>query len=76
MKLKKLVKKLNKHLAENPQDANLKVTIGKRGTNFYKERSLFLDIERIKRNPDNTLYGCCTTDSLYETETTISIGGI
>lgn len=46
------------------------------GTDDYKERSLFLAIKRIKRNPDNTLYGCCTTDSLYETETTISIGSI
>ena len=76
MKLKKLVKKLNKHLAENPQDADLKVTVGKMGTDDYKERSLFLAIKRIKRNPDNTLYGCCPTDSSYETETTISIGSI
>lgn len=76
MKLKKLVKKLNKHLAENPQDADLKVTVGKMGTDDYKELYLFLSIKRIKRNPDNTLYGCCPTDSLSETETTISIGGI
>lgn len=39
MKLKKLVKKLNKHLAENPQDADLKVTVGKIGNVLYK--SLF-----------------------------------
>lgn len=46
------------------------------GTDDYKERSLFLAIKRIKRNPDNTLYGCCPTDSSYESETTISIGSI
>lgn len=75
MKLKKLVKILNKHLEDHPEHADLKVTVSRMGRWSFKHRSLFLMPQVVRRNKDNTSYDE-EVDDYSDTEQVLSIGEI